>query len=75
MSIMSFWELRLQKWEATCWNRIRGHMSRSKTISLCVLMLLLSDFVVLPRWYKDISSRPVWLAIKDVDVASTLTYQ
>jgi hypothetical protein len=49
-------------------------MLRGKTTSLPVL--LSSDFpffVALHRWFQDVSSRPVWLAIKDVDVTSNYT--
>ena len=38
------------------------------------LPMLLSDSVAIHRWFEDISTRPVWLAIKDVDVTSNYTY-
>ena len=48
-------------------------MSRGKVDDFvaCAVAILL---FALHRWFKGISSRPVWLAIKDVDVTSNYSY-
>ena len=74
MSLLDLW---FRKWEATCWNRRRGQTSRGE-MTPCVCFCYLTFILCLtPKvvWFKDISSRPAWLAIKDADnLMSNYTY-
>jgi len=54
-----------------------GVAAKCQEVRRPLRVLLLSDssfFVALHRWFKEISSRPAWLAIKDVDLTSNYNY-